>query len=52
VLIRKRLEGAKSKWPAIGDSVMRLPAAQLAALFEGSTGGGSTIYVPRITGRM
>jgi len=28
VLIRKRLEGAKFKWPAISDGVMRLSAAQ------------------------
>jgi transposase len=35
VLIWKRLEGAKFKWPAISDGVMRLSAAQLAALFEG-----------------
>jgi transposase len=34
VLIWKRLEGAKFKWPAISDGVMRLSAAQLAALFE------------------
>ena len=31
VLIWKRLEGAKFKWPAISDGVMRLSAAQLAA---------------------
>ena len=35
VLIWKRLEGAKFKWPAISDGVMRLSAAQSAALFEG-----------------
>jgi hypothetical protein len=34
ILIWKRLEGAKFKWPAISDGVMRLPAAQLAALFR------------------
>jgi transposase len=34
VLIWKRLEGTRLKWPAIGDGVMRLSAAQLAALFE------------------
>ena len=42
VLIWKRLEGAKFKWPAISDGVMRLSAAQLAALFEGLDGGGCT----------
>jgi len=35
VLIWKRLEGARFKWPAISDGVMRLSGAQLAALFEG-----------------
>ena len=35
VLIWKRLEGAKFKWPAISDGVMRLSAAQLAMLLEG-----------------
>jgi transposase len=35
VLIWKRLEGAKFKWPAISDGVMRLSGAQLVALFEG-----------------
>jgi transposase len=34
VLIWKRLEGAKFKWPAISDGVMRLSAVQLAALFD------------------
>jgi transposase len=34
VLIWKRLDGAKFKWPAISDGVMRLSAAQL--------GGGCT----------
>jgi transposase len=35
VLIWKRLEGARFKWPPISDGVMRLSGAQLAALFEG-----------------
>jgi transposase len=35
VLIWKRLEGGKFKWPAISDGVMRLSSAQMAALFEG-----------------
>ena len=34
-LVIKRLEGAKFKWPAIADGVMRLSPAQLAALLEG-----------------
>src|ERR671939_2109768 len=35
VLIWKRLEGAKFKWPAISDGGRRLSAAQVATLFEG-----------------
>lgn len=35
VLIAKQLEGGKFAWPAVCDGVMRLSAAQLAALFEG-----------------
>jgi transposase len=31
----KRLEGGKFCWPRIEDGVMRLSAAQLAALIEG-----------------
>ena len=31
----KRLEGGKFHWPRIEDGVMRLSAAQLAALIEG-----------------
>ena len=46
VLIWKRLEGAKFKWPAINDGVMRLSAAQLAALFEGLD--WRRVYAPRI----
>ena len=46
VLIWKRLEGAKFKWPAISDAVMRLSAAQLAALFEGLD--WRRVYAPRI----
>jgi transposase len=46
VLIWKRLEGAKFKWPAISDGVMRLSAAQLAALFEGLD--WRRVYAPRI----
>jgi transposase len=46
VLIWKRLEGAQFKWPAIGDGVMRLSGAQLAALFEGLD--WRRVYAPRI----
>ncbi len=34
-LFAKRLEGSKFYWPRIEDGVMRLSAAQLAALIEG-----------------
>ena len=34
-LLSKRLEGAKFRWPAIEDGVMRLSPAQLSALLEG-----------------
>ena len=34
-LFAKRLEGGKFHWPRIEDGVMRLSAAQLAALVEG-----------------
>jgi transposase len=46
VLIWKRLEGGAFKWPPITDGVMRLSAAQLAALFEGLD--WSRVHVPRI----
>src|SRR5215469_6629815 len=46
VLIWKRLEGSKFKWPTITDGVMRLSAAQLAALFEGLD--WRRVYAPRI----
>lgn len=35
VLVSKRLEDGKFSWPTVRDGVMRLSAAQLAALFEG-----------------
>lgn len=35
VLIWKRLESGKFRWPPVSDGVMRLSGAQLAALFEG-----------------
>jgi transposase len=46
VLIWKRLDGAKFKWPAISDGAMRLSGAQLAALFEGLD--WRRVYAPRI----
>lgn len=35
VLVTKRLENGRFRWPAIADGVMRLSPAQLAALLEG-----------------
>jgi transposase len=35
ILIYKRLEDGKFRWPKIQDGVMRLTPAQLSALFEG-----------------
>jgi transposase len=35
ILIYKRLDEAKFRWPKIEDGVMRLSPAQLSALFEG-----------------
>ena len=46
VLVWKRLEGSKFKWPAISDGLMRLSTAQLAALFEGLD--WRRVYAPRI----
>jgi len=40
-LFAKRLEDGIFRWPRIEDGVMRLSAAQLSALLEGSTGDGS-----------
>ena len=34
-LFAKRLEDGKFRWPSVQDSVMRLSAAELAALLEG-----------------
>ncbi len=34
-LFAKRLEDGKFQWPSIGDGVMRLTAAEFAALLEG-----------------
>ena len=46
VLIWKRLESSGFKWPPVTDGVMRLSAAQLAALLEGLD--WSRVHVPRI----
>ena len=35
VLVTKRLENGRFRWPAIQDGVMRLSPAQLSALLEG-----------------
>ena len=35
VLVTKRLEGARFRWPQVQDGVMRLSPAQLSALLEG-----------------
>ena len=35
VLVTKRLEDARFRWPAVQDGVMRLSPAQLSALLEG-----------------
>lgn len=35
VLVTKRLENGRFRWPVIADGVMRLSPAQLAALLEG-----------------
>ncbi len=45
VLIWKRLESSSFKWPPITDGVMRLSAAQLAALLEGLD--WTRVHVPR-----
>ena len=46
VLIWKRLEGNKFKWPPVADGVMRLSGAQLSALFDGLD--WPRIYAPRV----
>jgi transposase len=46
VLIWKRLEGVRFRWPPISDGVMRLSGAQLAALFDGLD--WRRMYAPRI----
>jgi len=46
VLVAKRLEKARFKWPTISDGVMRLSPAQLAALFEGLD--WTRVHVPNV----
>lgn len=45
-LFAKRLEDGKFRWPRIEDGMMRLSAAQLAALVEGLD--WSRVHVPKI----
>ena len=45
VLMWKRLESGAFRWPPVTDGVMRLSAAQLAALLEGLD--WSRVHVPR-----
>jgi transposase len=47
VLIWKRLEGNKFRWPPISEGVMRLSGAQLAALFDCLD--WRRMHAPRIT---
>ncbi len=37
VLMTKRLEDGRFRWPAVQDGVMRLSPAQLSALLEGTS---------------
>lgn len=46
LLVSKRLEQGAFKWPPIADGVMRLSAAQLAALIEGLD--WTRVHVPRV----
>jgi len=46
VLVSKRLEQGRFKWPPIINGMMRLSPAQLAALLEGLD--WSRVHVPRI----
>jgi transposase len=46
LLVSKRLEQGAFKWPPIMDGVMRLSAAQLAALIEGLD--WTRVHVPRV----
>ena len=47
VLISKRLEDGKFRWPRVQDGVMRLSAAQLSALLEGLD--WSRVHARRVT---
>ena len=46
LLVSKRLEQGAFKWPPITDGVMRLSAAQLAALIEGLD--WTRVHLPRV----
>jgi transposase len=46
VLVTKRLEDGRFRWPAIQDGVMRLSPAQLSALLEGLD--WSRVYMRRV----
>lgn len=47
VLVSKRLEDSKFRWPGVEDAVMRLSAAELQALLEGLD--WRRVHVPRQT---
>jgi transposase len=46
VLVTKRLQDGKFRWPRPGDGVMKLSAAPAAALFEGLD--WTRVHVPRV----
>jgi transposase len=46
LMVAKRLEQGRFKWPPIVDGLMRLSAAQLMALIEGLD--WSRVHVPRV----
>jgi transposase len=46
VLVSKRLEGGKFRWPKVADGVMRLSPAQFSALAEGLD--WARVHVPRV----
>lgn len=46
VLVSKRLESGKFRWPRVSDGVMRLSPAQFSALVEGLE--WSRVHVPRV----
>ena len=46
MLIWKRLENGKFRWPPISDGVMKLSGAQMAALLEGLD--WTRMHVPRL----